>query len=101
MRKKVEAEHEKVVEEKKHHEKVNHPGSKDQLEEVWKEEDHLEEEKFDPHTFFQLRGYSKKELKKKQILKNKFIIISCFSDMDGNGYLDEFEIEAMFQHEVN
>lgn len=21
--------------------------------------------------------------------------------MDGNGYLDEFEIEAMFQHEVN
>ena len=46
--------------------------SKDQLE----EEDHLKNEKFDPETFFQLR------------------------DIDGNGYLDEFEIEAMFQHEV-
>lgn len=36
------------MEEKKHHEKLNHPGSKDQLEEVWREEDHLKDEKFDP-----------------------------------------------------
>jgi hypothetical protein len=64
------------MEEKKHHEKLNHPGSKDQLEEVWREEHHLKDEKFDPETFFQLR------------------------DIDGNGYLDELEIEAMFQHEV-
>jgi len=76
-RKRAEAEHQKIMEEKKHHEKLNHPGSKDQLEEVWREEDHLKDEKFDPETFFQLR------------------------DIDGNGYLDEFEIEAMFQHELD
>ena len=55
-RKQEEAVHEKVLEERKHHEKVNHPGSKDQLEEVWKDEDHLDGTQFDPETFFNMRG---------------------------------------------
>lgn len=76
-RKRAEEEHVKAMEARKHHEKVNHPGSKDQLEEVWEEQDQLEPEKFDPHTFFQLH------------------------DIDGNNYLDEFEIEALFQIELD
>ena len=31
-------------------------GSKAQLEEVWNEEDGLEEQEFEPRTFFQLHG---------------------------------------------
>jgi hypothetical protein len=61
-RKKAEAEYEKQMENRKHHEKVNHPGSKDQLEEVWEEQDHLEGEKFNPHTFFSLHGRLTKSL---------------------------------------
>ncbi|XP_059161930.1 nucleobindin-2-like isoform X2 [Physella acuta] len=39
---------------KKHaeHPKVNHPGSKDQFEEVWDKVDHLEDQDFNPRTFF-------------------------------------------------
>lgn len=55
-KKKAQEEYEKQVEERKHHAKVNHPGSKDQLEEVWEEQDHLEGNEFDPETFFRLHG---------------------------------------------
>ena len=65
------------MEKRKHHERVNHPGSRDQLKEVWEEQDHLEADKFNPGTFFKLH------------------------DIDGNGFLDEFEIEALFQIEVS
>ncbi|RUS73978.1 hypothetical protein EGW08_018266 [Elysia chlorotica] len=39
---------------KKHaeHPKINHPGSKDQFEEVWDKVDHLEDQEFNPRTFF-------------------------------------------------
>uniref|UniRef100_A0A0B6ZDV2 EF-hand domain-containing protein n=1 Tax=Arion vulgaris TaxID=1028688 RepID=A0A0B6ZDV2_9EUPU len=39
---------------KKHadHPKLNHPGSKDQFEEVWDKVDHLEDQQFNPKTFF-------------------------------------------------
>lgn len=76
-RKAAEEKHKKHMEERKHHEKVNEPGSKDQLEEVWEEEDDLKESKFEPKTFFNLH------------------------DTDSNGYLDEFEIEALFQKELD
>ena len=55
-RKRAEADFQTEHEKRKHHEKVNHPGSKDQFEEVWEEQDHLEGEKFNPYTFFSLHG---------------------------------------------
>merc|ERR1712241_1169738 len=36
----------------KDHKKLNHPMTKDQLEEVWEEQDHMREEDWDPKTFF-------------------------------------------------
>jgi hypothetical protein len=55
---------------------VNHPGSVDQMEEVWEKGDHLEPEQFKPKTFFVLH------------------------DANGDGFLDEGEIEALMLHEV-
>uniref|UniRef100_A0A8C0ZS12 EF-hand domain-containing protein n=1 Tax=Castor canadensis TaxID=51338 RepID=A0A8C0ZS12_CASCN len=56
---------------KKHedHPKVNHPGSKDQLKEVWEETDGLDPNDFDPKTFFKLH------------------------DVNSDGFLDEQELE--------
>merc|ERR1712087_432318 len=63
---------------KKHkdHEKVHHPGSKDQLEEVWEETDHMDKDDFNPKTFFNLH------------------------DSNSDGYLDELEVEALFEREL-
>ncbi|XP_069079832.1 nucleobindin-2 isoform X1 [Pleurodeles waltl] len=63
---------------KKHgdHPKVNHPGSKDQLKEVWEEADGLDPNDFDPKTFFKLH------------------------DSNGDGFLDEQELEALFTKEL-
>ncbi|XP_076450632.1 nucleobindin-2-like isoform X2 [Babylonia areolata] len=47
-----EKKHQELKEKHKQHEKINHPGSKDQFEEVWEKEDHLEDQDFDPKTFF-------------------------------------------------
>lgn len=72
-------EEEKQVEmKKKHqdHEKVHHPGSKDQLEEVWEETDHMDKEDFNPKTFFKMH------------------------DSNSDGYLDELEVEALFEREL-
>ncbi len=38
----------------KKHDKPHHPLTKDQLEEVWEEKDHMKSEDFDPKTFFAL-----------------------------------------------
>ena len=40
--------------EKKHreHEKLNHPMTKEQLEEVWEGQDHMRSQDWDPKTFF-------------------------------------------------
>jgi len=64
--------------EKKHkdHDKIHHPGSKDQLEEVWEETDHMDKEDFNPKTFFNLH------------------------DSNSDGYLDELEVEALFEREL-
>ncbi|KAL2093038.1 hypothetical protein ACEWY4_010350 [Coilia grayii] len=63
---------------KKHaeHPKVNHPGSQDQLKEVWEETDGLDPDDFDPKTFFSLH------------------------DTNGDGYFDEQELEALFTKEL-
>ena len=55
-RKIAEEEHKKNLENKRNHDKVNAPGSHAQLEEVWKKQDNLEPETFDPLTFFKLHG---------------------------------------------
>uniref|UniRef100_A0A673MJB6 Nucleobindin-2-like n=1 Tax=Sinocyclocheilus rhinocerous TaxID=307959 RepID=A0A673MJB6_9TELE len=63
---------------KKHadHPKINHPGSQDQLKEVWEEADGLDPNEFDPKTFFNLH------------------------DTNGDGYFDEQELEALFTKEL-
>lgn len=35
---------------------LHHPGSKQQLEEVWEKQDHMETQDFNPKTFFYLHG---------------------------------------------
>ena len=75
-RKQAEEEFQKQQAEHQKHQKINHPGSKDQLEEVWEEQDHLEGNEFNPHTFFDLH------------------------DIDGNKHWDPTELEALFQIEV-
>ncbi|CAO1370979.1 unnamed protein product [Diamesa hyperborea] len=67
----------KMTEKHNKHEKVHHPGSKDQLEEVWEKQDHMEGQDFDPKTFFMLH------------------------DIDGNNFWDENEVKALFIQELN
>ncbi|XP_070562275.1 nucleobindin-2-like [Ptychodera flava] len=62
---------------RKEHPKVNHPGSKKQLEEVWEETDHLEKENFNSKTFFMLH------------------------DKNGDFQLDPLELEALFVNELD
>lgn len=63
---------------KKHadHPRVNHPGSEDQLKEVWQESDGLDPDNFDPKTFFKIH------------------------DSNGDGFFDENELEALFTKEL-
>lgn len=65
-----------LQEKHKKHEKLHEPGHKKQLEEVWEEQDHMEQE-FDPKTFFMLH------------------------DLDGNGLWDENEVKALFIKELD
>ena len=65
------------VKEAREHEPLHHPGSKGQLEEVWEETDHLDPEDFNPKTFFRLH------------------------DVNGDGYLDPSEVEALFASELD
>ncbi|XP_060705686.1 nucleobindin-2-like isoform X1 [Hemiscyllium ocellatum] len=60
----------------KEHPKVNVPGSRDQLKEVWEETDGLDPNEFDPKTFFKLH------------------------DTNSDGVLDEQELEALFTKEL-
>jgi len=65
--------------EKKHkdHEKLNHPMTKDQLEEVWEEQDHMQPEDWDPKTFFAMH------------------------DLNGDGFWEEDELKVLFQKELD
>ncbi|XP_072348672.1 nucleobindin-1-like [Scyliorhinus torazame] len=58
------------------HPKVNVPGSRDQLKEVWEETDGLDPNEFNPKTFFRLH------------------------DTNNDGVLDEQELEALFTKEL-
>ncbi|XP_038237506.1 nucleobindin-1 [Dermochelys coriacea] len=60
----------------KEHPKINVPGSRDQLKEVWEETDGLDPSEFNPKTFFKLH------------------------DTNSDGVLDEQELEALFTKEL-
>ncbi|XP_063800151.1 nucleobindin-2 [Pseudophryne corroboree] len=75
-RKEEEARYEEMKKKHKEHPKINHPGSKDQLKEVWEESDGLDPSEFDPKTFFKLHDYN------------------------GDGFIDEQELEALFTKEL-
>ncbi|XP_077301796.1 nucleobindin 1 isoform X1 [Arctopsyche grandis] len=61
----------------KKHEPLHHPGSRQQLEEVWEKQDHMENQQFDPKIFFMLH------------------------DVDGNGVWDQTEVKALFLKELD
>ncbi|XP_026864631.2 nucleobindin-2b [Electrophorus electricus] len=75
-RKKEEEHYEQMRRKHAEHPKINHPGSQDQLKEVWEEADGLDPDDFDPKTFFNLH------------------------DTNGDGYFDEQELEALFTKEL-
>lgn len=75
-RKKEEELYEEMKKKHNNHPKVNHPGSEDQLKEVWHEADGLDPEDFDPKTFFKMH------------------------DSNGDGFFDESELEALFTKEL-
>ncbi|XP_021917818.1 nucleobindin-2 isoform X3 [Zootermopsis nevadensis] len=61
----------------KQHDPLHHPGSKQQLEEVWEKQDHMDNQEFNPRTFFHLH------------------------DLDGNGVWDADEVKALFLKELD
>uniref|UniRef100_A0A8D0HGK6 Nucleobindin-1 n=1 Tax=Sphenodon punctatus TaxID=8508 RepID=A0A8D0HGK6_SPHPU len=71
-----EARFEEMKKKHKEHPKVNVPGSRDQLKEVWQETDGLDPNEFNPKTFFKLH------------------------DTNNDGVLDEQELEALFTKEL-
>ncbi|XP_053545925.1 nucleobindin-1 [Bombina bombina] len=75
-RRQEEARFEEMKKKHKEHPKVNVPGSKDQLTEVWEETDGLDPNEFNPKTFFNLH------------------------DTNGDRVLDEQELEALFTKEL-
>ena len=58
------------------HEKLHHPASEEQLEDIWEREDGLDRKKFDPKTFFHLH------------------------DKNSDRQLDPMEWESLFYKEV-
>ncbi|XP_066278619.1 nucleobindin-2-like isoform X1 [Branchiostoma lanceolatum] len=75
-RKKEQERYEEMQRKHKDHPKMNHPGSKDQLEEVW-EADGLDKQDFNPKAFFGMH------------------------DTNSDGLLDTMELEALFSKELD
>ncbi|XP_077451318.1 nucleobindin-2a isoform X1 [Stigmatopora argus] len=76
QRKEEEEHYEELRKKHANHPKVNHPGSQNQLKEVWEDTDGLDPEDFDPKTFFNLH------------------------DSNGDGFFDEQELESLFTKEL-
>ena len=72
----AEKQYEEMQQRMREHEKLRHPASKEQLEDVWEHQDGLPGEAFDPKTFFHLH------------------------DKNGDKHLDAMELEALFYSEV-
>ncbi|KAJ8936677.1 hypothetical protein NQ318_023144 [Aromia moschata] len=75
-REKLEKQMMEMEEKHKKHEKLHEPGHKAQLEEVWEEQDQMQQD-FDPKTFFMLH------------------------DVDGNGLWDQDEVKSLFIKELD
>lgn len=74
-------------------------GSEDQLKQVWKETDGLDPDDFDSKTFFKLHGQFKAQAcpaGRGTSLK----LVPNVLDNNGDGFLDETELEALFNKEV-
>ncbi|XP_014669982.1 PREDICTED: nucleobindin-2-like, partial [Priapulus caudatus] len=73
------AEQEYLQQQEKHndHPRVHHPGSKQQMQDVWTDNDHMDPGSFNPKTFFSMHDYNR------------------------DGYLDQKELEALFQTELD
>ena len=69
--------HEEQMKKHKQHPQLHHPGSKQQYEQVWEDQDHLSPEDFNPKTFFHLH------------------------DLDGNGVWDANEVKTLFKKELD
>ena len=52
----AEGEYQKKQEQLRHHERLPQPGSKEQLEQVWEEDDGMAREEFNAKTFFHMHG---------------------------------------------
>ncbi|XP_076225062.1 nucleobindin 1 isoform X3 [Nomia melanderi] len=76
-RHKYEQEQLELKEKHKKHKPIHHPGSKQQLEEVWEAQDHMNPDDFNPKTFFYMH------------------------DIDGNGVWDQDEVKALFFKELD
>ncbi|CAG2103922.1 unnamed protein product [Medioppia subpectinata] len=72
----IEERKKQMEEKRKTHARVHHPGSKQQLEEVWESKDHMPRQEFDPKVFFSMH------------------------DVNGDGFLDAQEVEAILGVEV-
>lgn len=75
-RHKLEQQYKDMDEKHKKHQKLHTPGHKQQLEEVWEEQDHMTQD-FNPKTFFMLH------------------------DLDSNGLWDQDEVKALFVKELD
>ncbi len=56
QRLKTEGEYKKKMEERRKHERLPQPGSKEQLEDVWEHDDGMAKQEFNPRTFFHMHG---------------------------------------------
>lgn len=74
-------------------------GSEDQLKQVWEETDGLDPDDFNSKTFFKLHGEFKAQTcpaGRGMSLK----LVPNVLDNNGDGFLDETELEALFNKEV-
>ncbi|UYV78899.1 NUCB2, partial [Cordylochernes scorpioides] len=75
-RKESQRKHEELARRHRDHPAINHPGGKQQLEQVWEEQDRMPKEEFSPQLFFAMH------------------------DTNQDGFLDEQEVEALLTLEV-
>uniref|UniRef100_A0A287AK40 NUCB1-like N-terminal domain-containing protein n=1 Tax=Sus scrofa TaxID=9823 RepID=A0A287AK40_PIG len=93
-RKEEESKFEEMKKKHGNHPKVNHPGSKDQLKEVWEETDGLDPNDFDPKTFFKLHDVNVTlEEFLKAAEKKEFLEPDSWETLDQQQFFTEEELK--------